>query len=132
MMVYGIDTKVTAGRRSYSTIAWIAGNNVCRGQRLFEEVDGQLAVKSGVGLQGHDGQLLAVFSLCGVPAKLPNLCWRLPSLRSKILCESEMLACKTGNELTFILIALSHYLDTDQQWLNADGESWDFERLIRG
>ncbi|WP_162273217.1 hypothetical protein [Rubripirellula obstinata] len=130
MMVYGIDTKVVVGRRSFSTIAWVAGNNVCRGQRLFEEDNGQLVVKSGVGLQGHDGQLLAVFSLCGVPASYPIYAGDYKFAVQDII-ESEMLACKSGNELTFILIALAHYLDTDEQWLSADGESWDFERLIR-
>jgi hypothetical protein len=130
MMVYGIDTKVIVGRRTFSTIAWIAGNNVCRGQRLFDEENGQLVVKSGVGLQGHDGQLLAVFSLCGVPDSYPIYAGDGRYAVQDIV-KSEMLACKSGDELTFILIALSHYLDTDQQWLSADGESWDFERLIR-
>ena len=130
MMVYGIDTKVIVGRRSYSTIAWVAGNNVCRGQRLFDEQDGQLVTKSGVGLQGHDGQLLTIFSLCDVPANYPIYAGDRKFAVQDIV-ESEMLACKSDSELTFILIALSHYLDTDQQWLSADGQSWDLERLIR-
>jgi hypothetical protein len=130
MMVYGIDTKVIVDRRTYSTIAWIAGNNVCRGQRLFEEQNGQIVVKSGVGLQGHDGQLLTVFSLCGVPANYPIYAGDKKFAVQDIV-ESEMLACKSNSELTFILIALSHYLDTDQQWLSSDGQTWDFERLIR-
>jgi hypothetical protein len=130
MMVYGIDTQVRVGRRTFSTIAWVAGNNVCRGQRLFDEQDGRLIVKSGVGLQGHDGQLLTVFSLCDVPANYPIYAGKKKFAVQDIV-ESEMLSCKSGNELTFILIALSHYLDTDEQWLSSDGQSWDFERLIR-
>lgn len=130
MMVYGIDTQVRVGRRTFSTIAWVAGNNVCRGQRLFDEQDGRLVVKSGVGLQGHDGQLLTVFSLCNVPANYPIYAGDKKFAVQDIV-ESEMLSCKSGNELTFILIALSHYLDTDEQWLSSDGQSWDFERLIR-
>ena len=47
------------------------------------------------------------------------------------MVESEMLACRSGEELTFSLIGLSHYLDTDTIWLNADGETWSFERLIK-
>ena len=130
MMVYGIDTKVVVDRRTYSTIAWIAGNNVCRGQRLFDQEDGQIVVKSGVGLQGHEGQLLAVFSLCNVPASYPVYAGNTKFAVQDIV-ESEMLACKSGEELTFMLIALSHYLDTDEQWTSSDGESWDLERLIR-
>ena len=71
IMVYGIDTRVLAGNRSYSAIAWIAGNNACRGQKLLTEQNGMISVKSGVGLQGHQAQMLAVFSLCDVPADYP-------------------------------------------------------------
>jgi hypothetical protein len=42
-----------------------------------------------------------------------------------------MAACKDGEELTFTLIGLSHYLPTDSRWRTPDGQEWDFERLIR-
>jgi hypothetical protein len=42
-----------------------------------------------------------------------------------------MAACKSGEELTFTLIGLSHFLPTDSQWKAADGQGWNFERLLR-
>jgi hypothetical protein len=130
IMVYGIDTKVAVGNKTFSTIAWIAGNNACRGQRPFEEQNGRINARSGVGLQGHQGQLLAIFSLCDVPTNY-SLYAGEKEYSVKDLIETEMLACQSGQELTFTLIGLAHYLDTDAEWKNAQGETWNFERLIR-
>ena len=130
IMVYGIDTKVIVGNRSYAAIAWIAGNNACRGQKLLTEQNRTISAKSGVGLQGHQAQMLAIFSLCDVPADYPLYVGDQKYSLNDII-DSEMLACKSGEELTFTLIGLSHYLDTNLVWRNAQGETWDFERLIR-
>ncbi len=130
IMVYGVDTRIVAGRKSYSAIGWIAGNNICRGKKLLIEDERGLNADSGVGLQGHQGQLLAVLSLCNVPAEYP-LYANDTKYSVRDLIETEMAACKAGEELTFTLIGLAHYLDTDASWIAADGQRWDFERLIR-
>ncbi len=130
IMVYGIDTKVVVDRKTYSTIAWIAGNNACRGQRLLASDNGRIVVRSGVGLQGHQAQMLAVFSLCNVPDHYPLYADGQKFSMQDVIRE-EQLACKVGAELTFTLIGLAHYMDTDASWTSSDGETWDFERLIR-
>ncbi len=130
IMVFGADTKIRVSKRKHSAIAWIAGNNACRGQRLLTTENEAITARSGVGLQGHQAQFLAVLSLCDVPLDYPVYASNQKfSLRE--LVESEMLACRSGEELTFSLIGLSHYLDTDTVWLNAQGETWSFERLIK-
>lgn len=130
MMVYGTDTKIMVGKRSYNAIAWIAGNNACRGQKILSVKDDRITALNGVGLQGHQAQLLAILSLCDVPF---DYTLYADNQRFTVgdLIESDMLACRSGEELTFTLIGLAHYLDTDIVWRNADGEIWDFERLIR-
>lgn len=130
IMVFGADTKIRVNNRKYSAIAWIAGNNACRGQRLLTTKNDAITARSGVGLQGHQAQLLAVFSLCNVPLDYPIYASE-EKFSIRDIVESEMLACRSGEELTFSLIGLSHYLDTDTIWLNADGETWSFERLIK-
>ena len=130
IMVFGADTKIRVKNRKYSAIAWIAGNNACRGQRLLTTENDAITARSGVGLQGHQAQLLTVLALCDVPLDYPVYASNQEfSIRD--LVESEMLACRSGEELTFSLIGLSHYLDTDTVWLNTDGETWSFERLIK-
>ena len=129
VMVYGAQTNVQVGRKRYNAIAWIAGNNVCRGQRLLTLDSKGLKARTGVGLQGHQGQFLAVLGMCNVPAEYP-LYASGKAFSVADLIEAEQKGCKRGEELTFTLIGLSHYLDTDASWVAADGQRWDFERLI--
>ncbi len=130
IMVFGVDTKVVVGRKRYSAIAWIAGNNACRGQKLLRHTPEGIQANSGVGLQGHQAQMLAVFALCDVPIDYP-LYADDEKYTVRDLVDAEMAACKRGAELTFTLIGLSHYLDTDARWVASDGQRWDFEKLIR-
>lgn len=130
IMVYGVDTPIRAGRRQHSAIAWIAGNNACRGKRLLTTGRDGIEARDGVGLQGHQAQFLAILALAGVPADYPLYAGgEKYSVRD--LVEVEASGCRPGEELTFSLIGLSHYLSTDDAWTSADGERWDFERLIR-
>jgi hypothetical protein len=39
--------------------------------------------------------------------------------------------CEAGTELTFKLIALMHYLDSDQTWTSNTGETWSIQRLVK-
>ncbi|PNY34427.1 hypothetical protein [Rhodopirellula sp. MGV] len=129
LMVFGSDTQVRVGNRLYSTIAWIAGNNICRGQRLLTNDADGIKAKSGVGLQGHESQFLAVLGMCNVPVEYPLYAGQM-KYNVDALIKSEQRGCKPENELTFTLIGFSHYLDTDSTWIAADGSEWDFERLI--
>jgi hypothetical protein len=129
IMVYGADTRIIARRRNYSAIAWMAGNNVCRGSRLMTTERGQIKVREGTGLQGHQSQWLAILSLAGVPATYP-LYVDGQQFAVEDLVQVEAAACEEGKELTFTLIGLAHYLDTDATWTGVGGERWDFDRLI--
>jgi hypothetical protein len=42
-----------------------------------------------------------------------------------------MFDCRSGNELTFTLIALAHYADSETSWVAGDQQDWDVERVIR-
>ncbi len=129
MLVYGADTKVRVGRKTHSTIAWVAGNNICRGKRLLIEGPHGIEADNGIGLQGHQGQLLMVLGLTGVPRDYPLYAnGNKYSVDDLIRREAE--TCRSGEELTFTLIGLAHYLGTEESWTSTDGERWDFERLI--
>ena len=47
------------------------------------------------------------------------------------LIEQEKETCYAGEELTFKLISLMHYLDSDETWKTRDGQEWSIQRLIR-
>lgn len=129
ILPYGIDANVDANRR-YNAIAYLAGNNPNRNLRMLTVTrGGRLVARSGVGLQGHQAQMLAIFAQVGVPADYPLYVQRRKFIMNDLV-KTEMLACKAGEELTFTLIGLSHFLPTDTKWRAADGQMWDFERLL--
>jgi hypothetical protein len=131
VLPFGVDGKVISGKRTYNGIAWLCGNNPCRGQKLLSiDRQGQLKAVEGVGLQGHQAQFLAILGQLGVPAEYPIY---VGNKRFTVadLIRSEQMACKDGSELTFTLIGLSSFLPTDSMWRASDGETWNFERLIR-
>ncbi len=47
------------------------------------------------------------------------------------LVELEQRTCRPKSELTFQLIGLAHYLDSDATWENDRGEEWSIPRMIR-
>ncbi len=130
IMVWDKDTQIIHRRQRYNAVAWMAGNNPCRNQLLFAQDQQGINVRTGVGLQGHQAQLLAIFGLIDVPLDYPVYAGRQKYSVADIL-EREKLACQSGNELTFTLIALAHYADSDSSWVAADGQDWDMQRLLK-
>jgi hypothetical protein len=130
ILPYGLDANIDASKR-YNAIAYLAGNNPSRNLRMLATTrGGRIVARSGVGLQGHQAQMLAIFAQAGVPAEYPLFVNKRKYAMSDLV-QTEMLACKSGEELTFTLIGLSHYLPTDSKWRAADGQNWDFERLLK-
>jgi hypothetical protein len=91
---------------------------------------GEVRAKYGVGLQGHLGQLLAMLAQCNVspdyPIRVGNNDFTIHDL-----IEAEKKTCYPKSELTFKLIALQHYIDLNDKWVNDQGVEWDFSRLMR-
>jgi hypothetical protein len=76
------------------------------------------------------GQFLAMLAQCQVSPDYP-IRVRDKEFTIKDLIEAEKETCYPKSELTFKLIALMHYLDSDATWVNDQGASWDIPRLIR-
>jgi hypothetical protein len=133
MIAWGSDSYIRAGGTrgpAIGTVHWLAHNGLCDGVRLLYVDNGQLRARTGPGLQGHDGQLLAMFAQTRVPAAQPI---RVSNYDFQVhdLIEMEKATCRAGTELTFKLIGLAHYLHPDESWRAADGASWDIPKLIR-
>jgi hypothetical protein len=89
-----------------------------------------LQTHDGPGLQGHPGQFLAMLAQARVrttyPMKVDG-----HELTVAELVRHEQLTCDSQTELTFKLLGLSRYLDSDTVWENQSGETWSLSRLIR-
>jgi hypothetical protein len=134
MLAYGVHSKIRQGSPSGKTITlvgWLCYNRPLKGMTLlYTTPENELRAKQGVGLQGHMGQFLAMLAQCQVSPQYP-IRVRNQEFTIQDLIAAEQETCYPKSELTFKLIALMHYLDSDATWVNDQGASWDIPRLIR-
>jgi hypothetical protein len=118
------------GGRRANAIGWLCYGGACRGKRLFYVKNDRLQARQGPGVQGHHGQFLAMLAQSHV---LPGYAIKTGGREFTIedLIEFEKATCQPKSELTFKLIALSHYLDLNEEWKNDYGQTWSIPRLIR-
>ncbi len=133
IVAYGVDSQLHRNGpdgQTVNAISWLCWNGDCKGTRILEVTGNRLAARKGPQVQGHPGQLLAILAQSNVatnaPIKVGDKHFTLEDL-----IESEKSGCQGGTELTFKLISLSHYLDSDARWKSADGQNWSIERLVR-
>ena len=130
-IAFGIPSQVRVGRSGtlVNSIGWMNMGGRCRGQVMMVPAGDLPTGLIGYGVQGHLAQYLAILAQCRVakesPLKLQGRDFTVADL-----VEQEKLCCRSGVELTFTLIALSHYLDTDEVWQSREGETWNLERLV--
>ena len=134
MLAYGVHSKIRQGSPRGETITlvgWLCYNKPSKGMTLlYLTPENELRAKQGVGLQGHMGQFLAMLAQCQVSPDYP-IRVRNQEFAISDLIEAEKKTCYPRSELTFKLIALMHYIDSDSTWVNDQGQSWDIPRLIR-
>ncbi len=130
MIAYGVDTELIAQNKKVNAIGYLCYNGNCNGQTLFWMQNNKLQTKIGPGVQGHAGQFLAMLAQSRVrtdyPMKVDG-----HDLTVADLIEHEKYTCQPRTELTFKLIALVHYLKSDDKWKSFDGQDWDVPRLIK-
>jgi hypothetical protein len=133
MLAYGVHSRIHEGGPNgqlITSVGWLCFNKPCKGQTLlYVTPSGELRAKYGVGLQGHLGQFLAMLAQCHVSPDYPiHVADHEFTVRD--LIEAEKKTCYPKSELTFKLIALQHYTDLNDKWVNDQGVDWDFPRLI--
>ena len=132
IIAYGVDAKLFRGAskgEEVNAIGWMCYNGACRGEQLFYLNNNEIVARRGPGLQGHYGQFLAIIAQSHVNRNYPmNINGRMFTLQD--LITHEQADCQTGEELTFKLIGLMHYLDSDATWTNRMGQPWSIPRLV--
>ena len=134
MLAYGVHSRIHEGGPNgqlITSVGWLCYNKPCKGQTmLYVTPSGELRAKYGVGLQGHLGQFLAMLAQCHVSPDYPIHVGD-HEFTVRDLIEAEKKTCYPKSELTFKLIALQHYGDLNDTWVNDQGVEWDFPRLVR-
>lgn len=133
IIAYGVDTQLFRDKPNgplVNAVGWMCYNYPSAGERILFLNRGKVDARRGVGVQGHAGQFLAILAQSHVkrdyPLKVEGKDFTLADL-----IEHEKITCEAGTELTFKLIALMHYLDSDEEWTTQDGQKWSIQRLVR-
>ena len=132
MVAWGSDSYIRAGGptgRTVGTVHWLANNGISDGIRLMFVKDGILQARTGPGVQGHDGQFLAMLAQTRVRASYPLTVDGYDFTVSDLV-ELEKKTVRSDMELTFKLIALAHYLAPDDVWRSSTGTRWSIPKLI--
>jgi len=130
LLAFGSDYEMVHGQGRVNAIGWMCHNGTCRTQRIFTPTAVGFKPNVGGGVQGHDGQFLAILAQSNVPLNYPI---QVGSAKYTVedLVRQEMATCKEKSELTFKLIGLSYYLDSNKQWRSNDGKAWSIPKLIQ-
>ena len=130
---YGIEGQVAAnGPRGPRTnaVSWLCANKpFAGGYRLFYLENGELRAREGPGFQGHPAQFLAMLAQTRVSSKTPIQC-EGRQFTVHDLVEVEKATCTSKTEMTFKLIGLSHYLNSDEEWTSRSRETWSIPKLL--
>ncbi len=133
IVAYGVQSElVRPGKQGapVNSVGWLCYGGRCKGQALLQVSQKRIQAVEGPGVQGHPGQFLAILAQSRVDRTYAiNLADQTFTIED--LIDSEKLDCRAGTELTFKLIALSHYLDLDETWANKQKQEWSIPRLIQ-
>lgn len=125
----GVEGEVMAGNRRVNTIGWLSFNGTSGKQHMFQPTRTGFRPNVGPGVQGHEGQFLAILAQSKVRGDFP-LQVNGRNYTVMDLARYEMATCREKSELTFKLIGLSRYLEPDAQWRDNRGRPWSLEKLL--
>ena len=126
IIAFGVDAQLYRGGPQgpkVNAIGWLCYNGSCKGEQMLYLDRGNLVARKGPGVQGHFGQFLAILAQSRLPIDYPMLVHG-KSFTIADLVEHEKADCQPGEELTFKLIGLMHYLDSDETWTTRYGDTW--------
>jgi hypothetical protein len=132
IVAYGVDTEVRLDGPTgdpMTAIGYLCFNGRANGRRLLSTNEEGVLPLRGPGQQGHDGQFLAILAQSRLMIDYPLQVGE-EEFTIADLIEFEKRTCRPRSELTFKLIGLSHYLDTDATWTSETGAPWSISRLI--
>lgn len=132
-LAYGAESKLRVGSTGgdlVNAFEWMNQGRRCNGLVMVAAEKDRVIALRGKGMQGHVAQYLAVMAQARLPQSTPLLIGGREFTIADLI-ETEQQGCREKSELTFALIAMAHYLDTDESWRSADGVEWSLPKLVR-
>lgn len=127
------DFRVKVDGKTVPAIEWLSAGPKHKSEPWWEKTEhggrAHLYTEPYV-FQGHACQFLAILSMTGLPLDHQLQTEDGPITIADIVADAQQ-SMRVGEEPTWSLWALSHYLDTNAEWENDLGEMWSIERLVR-
>jgi hypothetical protein len=79
--------------------------------------------------QGHQDQFIAEIAQWGVPADTPVVVYGKPYTMMDFV-RTSMARARVGQELSWTIVVVAHYVGTDAAWTNRMGEKVTFEDIL--
>ncbi len=129
------DYVIKNGGDSVNAVDWISSGANFQGAPWFEATThgGRAHPYNGTPyeFEGHVNQFLAVLSMCNLPLDHQFQAAGGKTVTMQQMVDHAKMAVNSHVEITWTLWFLTHYVDQDEEWLNADDEPWSMERLVR-
>jgi hypothetical protein len=133
VLSFGNEFKIKKNGKEVSAIKWMSTGPSYRGDPWFEKTrfGGRAhTYTKPYAFEGHPNQFLAVLAHGGVPMNQSFQTANGPITIADMVRHAQA-TVNDREEITWTLWALSHYLGTDVEWKNHNGEAWSIERLVR-
>jgi hypothetical protein len=135
LLAYRRDYRLKQHGLKVNALEWIASGPTYQGQPWFEKTayGGHAHPYNGVpyAFQGHPCQFLACMTMCDLPLDFKFAAAGGETVTVTDLIHGAQMEVNDREEVTWVLWFLAHYLDSDAQWTNKDGEPWSMERLVQ-
>ncbi len=116
-------------------LTWISSGPVFKGQQWFEKTPygGRAQPFNGTpyDFEGHPNQFIGYMTLCNLPLDHKFKTKGEETITVADMIRNAQMEVRTGDDNTWTLWALAHYLGPDARWTNRYGEEWSVERLVQ-
>jgi hypothetical protein len=128
------DFELTRGSSQVNCIEFISDAPTFRGEGWWQVTEhGGRAHPFSVpyAFEGHPNQFLALLSLSNLPLSHQFRVDDRTKVTMADMVEHAKMTVNAREEITWTLWFLTHYVDIDEEWINAAGQAWSMEELVR-
>lgn len=139
-MVHGLlalrqNYEIKVDGKKVNGLEWISNGPAYRGQQWFEKTQfgGRAQPYNGTPyvFEGHPNQFIGYMSLCNLPLDHKFKTRGEETITVADIINNAKMEVREGEDNTWTLWALAHYLGPDARWVNRYNQEWSVEKLVQ-
>lgn len=139
-MVHGLlalreNFEIKVEGKKVNGLEWISNGPVYRGTPWFEKTQygGRAQPYNGTPyvFEGHPNQFIGYMTLCNLPLEHKFKTTGEETITVADIINNAKMEVREGDDNTWTLWALAHYLGPDARWVNKYNQEWSVERLVQ-